>query len=156
VNCAVSGPGDPGWDPNDPTQMVYIQIRPHVADGWATYASNQTNVSAYEYGVGNESATGTTPFATAFDILVQVGISYNDGYNQTTSVWDMNYSWVTLTCADLTIGADTNMTGLAVANDGITHQWRHYWLNNSGSGYTIVLGESFNITSIKYWVRRPT
>jgi hypothetical protein len=155
-NCLVtSGPGDPGWDPNDPTQMVYIQIRPHVNNGTQYYSYNRTNATAYEYGIGNQSALGSTPFATAFDILVKVEISYADGYNQTTSVWDLNYSWITLTCADLAVVANTNMSEKAIANSGISKQWRHYWMNNSNAGYTIVLGQKFNITSIKYWVRRP-
>ncbi len=151
----TAGPGDPGFDPDDPTQLINIQIRPHVANGWTTYNSNCSNATAYEYGLGNGSGTGETPFATTFDIVVTVEISYNDGYNQTSSAWDDSYSWVTCTCADLSIGANTNMSEIQIAATG-DHRYLHYWLNNTGSGYTIALGESFNITSIKYWVMRPT
>lgn len=139
----------------DTTKIVYFQIRPHAADPGATYASNVSNATAYEYAptvAANASATGSTPFGTAFDIVVGVAVDYDDGYNQTSSEWDNSYNWCTLTCADLSIGANTNMTEVLVGSNANT-AWYNYYLNNGGSGYTIVLGETFNITSMKYWVK---
>lgn len=134
------------------TGWVNFQIRPHAAVPGTTYAANCTNASAYEYGTGNMSALGSTPYGTAFDIVVTVSIDYNDGYNQGTSQWDNTYNWLTCTCSDLGIAANSNMTEILIGSNSV-QAWYHYYLNNGGPGYTVILGQSFNITSFKYWVK---
>jgi hypothetical protein len=145
----TEGPGEGS------TALINMQIRPHAADPGTTYASNVSTGTAYEFStVGNESAAGQTPYATAFDIVMTVSVAWDDGYNQTSSAWDNSYMWCTLTCADLSIGANTNMTEIQIANNSQS-RWMHYYLNNGGAGYTVVLGEHFNLTSCKFWVKRP-
>jgi len=146
----VTGDGDPG----DNSGFFYFMIYPHQADPGTAYASNLSNATAYEYSDSiNTSATGETPYSTAFDIVIKVGCTDEDGYNTTSSAWDDSYMSMTLTCADLSIGGDTSMTEIQIVNHS-SYRWMHYYLNNGGSGYTINEGESFNITSAKYYVNR--
>jgi len=144
----ITGDADPG----DNSGFFYAMIYPHQASPGTAYASNLSNSSAYEYAdCGNCSMTGETPHSTTFDIVVKVGITDEDGYN--SSGWQMGWTWMLMTCADLSIGADTNMSEVHIGNSS-TYAWNHYYLNNGGSGYTIVENEAFNITSAKYYVQR--
>jgi len=150
VPTLVTGDGDPG----DNSGFFYFQIRPHEADPETAYATNQSNATAYEYSdFGNVSATGETPFNTAFDILLKVGVTDEDGQWSSNATWSDAYMWINLTCADLSIAADTDMNEIEIANTS-TYRWMHYYLNNGGSGYTIVEAQSFNITSVKFYVQR--
>lgn len=148
----VTGDGDPGAGKSG---FFYAMIYPNSGDPGTDYAVNLSNATAYEYSdIGNESATGETSYFTAFDIVIKVGINESDGYNLSSSAWEDGYTWLTLTCADLGIGADTNMTELEIAYTGSTYRWMHYYLNNGGAGYQIDVGEHFNITSMKFYVQR--
>jgi len=133
-------------------------IKNHSANPTDEYCNNITNgtinSNCYEWSdVGNTSPTGETPYSTNFDILFKVGITNEDGQWTSNSTWNEGYLWMLLTCADLSIGADTNMTIIEIANTS-TYAWYHFYLNNAGSGYTITEGQSFNITSVKYYVQR--
>lgn len=141
-------------DPGDNSGFFYFMIYPHQATPIGVYDSNLSNASAYEYSdVGNTTATGETPYSTAFDIVVKAGVTNEDGYWTGNQSRNPAYNWMLLTCADLSIGADTNMSEIFIANT-TTYAWYHYYLNNSGSGYTISEGEYFNITSVKFYVQR--
>ena len=149
-NHWVTGDANPG----DNSGLFYFMIYPHSADPGTDYAVNLSNSSAYEFSdEGNTSCTGETPYGTSFDIIVKVGVTDDDGKNTTTGFFDDSYLWVTLTCADLSISSDTNMTEIQLGNTS-SYAWYQYYLNNGGSGYTITEGESFNVTSVKYWVMR--
>jgi len=144
----VTGDGNPG----DASGLFYIMIYPHSADPGTDYASNLSNASAYEFSdVGDEEGTGTTPKDTAFDIVVKVGVTDSDGYNG--SAWQDAWHYVWMTCADLSISADTNTTQQTIA-ESANYGWFHYYMNNGGSGYTISENEVVNITSIKFYVYR--
>jgi hypothetical protein len=150
VPFLVMGDGDPGGA----TGFFYFMIYPHQAVPGTAYASNLSNASAYEYSdVGDAVAIGDTPYGTTFDIVIKVGVTDDDGVNTTTSNWDDTYMWANLTCADLSIGADTAMTELEIVN-GSSYRYMHYYMNNGGAGYTITEGQSFNVTSVKLWVMR--
>ena len=143
------GDGNPG----DNTGLFYFMIYPHQADPGTAYASNLSNATAYEFSdYGNQSCTGETPYApTTFDIVLKIGITDEDGKN--TSGWQDSFNWCHITCADLSIGADTNMSEQVIGTGG-TYAWYHYYMNNGGSGYTIEENEDFNVTSVKLYVRR--
>lgn len=142
-------------DPGDASGFFYAMIYPHQASPTVAYASNLSNASAYEFSDStNTSMTGETPFATTFDIVFKVGVTDTDGYNISTSAWDDAYVWCTLTCSDLSIGADTNLSELQIGNCS-SYRWLHYYANNGGAGYTVDVGEQFNLTSVKFWVMRP-
>lgn len=144
------GDGNPG----DNSGLFYFMIYPHQADPATAYASNLSNASAYEFSdVGNASCTGETPYNTAFDVILKVGVTDDDGKNTTTGFYDPSYVWLTITCADLSIGADTNMTEIHLGNTS-TYGWWQYYMNNGGAGYTVTEGQDFNITSTKFWVMR--
>ena len=146
----VTGDANPG----DNSGLFYFMIYPHQAVPGTAYASNLTNASAYEYSdVGNTSCTKETPYSLKFDIVVKVGITNEDGAYTSNGTWNALYNWCLLTCADLSIGADTNMTEKLIGSTP-TYAYYHYYLNNGGSGYSIIEGQTFNITSIKYFVKR--
>jgi hypothetical protein len=129
-------------------------IYPHQAVPGTAYASNLSNASAYEYSdIGNTSCTGETPYMTAFDIVVKIGIDDSDGKNTTSGLWDNTYLYCLVTCSELSIGAGTNMTEKQIANYS-GYAWYHYYMNNGGAGYTVSEGESFNVTGIKLYVNR--
>ncbi len=148
IPVLVTGDADPG----DNSGFFYFMIYPHQAVPATAYASNLSNATAYEYSDSvNTSATGETPHTTTFDLVLKVGITDEDGKN--TSGWQMGWTWMLLTCADLSIGADTNMTEVHIGNSS-TYAWNHYYLNNGGAGYTITENEKFNVTAVKYYVQR--
>ena len=139
-------------DPGDNSGFFYIMIYPHQGSPATAYASNLSNGTAYEYAdCTNCSMTGETPHTTTFDIVLKTGITDEDGKNSSGWQQDWTYAWVT--CADLSISADTNMTEVHIGNSS-TYAWNHYYMNNGGSGYTITENQAFNITSVKYYVFR--
>lgn len=141
-------------DPGDNTGFFYFMIYPHQADPGTAYASNLSNATAYEYSDStNTSATGETPYSTTFDIVLKVGVTDEDGTWSSNGTWNDGYMWMLLTCSDLSIGADTNMTEIEIANKA-SYRWMHYYLNNADAGYTIIEAQSFNITSAKLYVQR--
>lgn len=141
-------------DPGDNSGFFYYMVYPHQADPGTAYASNLSNATAYEFSdVGNTSATGETPYSTTFDLVIKVGVTDEDGYYTSNGTRNAGYNWMLLTCADLSIGADTNMSEQFIGNT-TDYAWYHYYLDNGGSGYTITDGESFNVTSAKYYVQR--
>jgi hypothetical protein len=145
----VTGDGDPGAGVSG---FFYFMIYPHQAVPATAYASNLSNATAYEFSdVGNASCTGETPSGTTFDIVVKVGVDDSDGENGT--VWMDSWTWCLITCADLSIGANTNMTEIQLANTS-EYAWYQYYMNNGGAGYTIAEGQAFNVTSVKLYVNR--
>lgn len=146
----VTGDADPG----DNSGFFYFMIYPHQADPATAYASNLSNATAYEFSdVGNTTCTGETPYSTTFDIAIKVGATNEDTYYTANQTKNDAWNWCLLTCADLGIGADTNMSQICIGNN-TDYVWYHYYLNNGGAGYTITEGQSFNITAVKYYVQR--
>lgn len=145
----VTGDGNPGAGV---TGFFYFMVYPHSATPLTTYAANLSNATAYEFSdTGDAVCTGETPAGSTFDLVVKVGINDDDGYNVTE--WEDGWTWCLLTCADLSIGANSNMTEKQIANTS-TYAWYQYYLNNGGAGYTVGEGVSFNVTSVKYYVQR--
>lgn len=154
VPTLVTGDADPG----DNSGLFYFMIKNHSDDPTTEYANNltngTTNSNCYEWSdLGNVSATGETPYNTNFDIVLKVGITNEDGQWSHNSSWNPGYNWMLLTCANLSISADTNMSEIQIANN-TNYAWYQYYLNNAGAGYTIIEGQDFNITSVKYYVQR--
>ena len=83
--------------------------------------------------------------------MVKVGVTDSDGYNG--SAWQDAWHYVWMTCADLSISADTNTTQQTIS-ESANYGWFHYYMNNGGDGYTISENEVVNITSIKFYVYR--
>jgi len=141
-------------NPGDNSGFFYFMVYPHQEDPATAYSVNLSNATAYEYSdVGNTSATGETPYSTTFDIVIKCGVTNEDGYWTGNQSRNADYNWCLITCADLSISADTNMTEVFIGNS-TTYAYYHYYMNNGGAGYTITEGQSFNVTSVKFYVQR--
>lgn len=144
----VTGDADPG----DNSGFFYFMIYPHQASPAVAYASNLSNATAYEFSDSyNTSCTGQTPYSTTFDIVIKVGVTDEDGSN--SSGWQENFTWMHLTCADLGIAANTNISQRLIGS-GPNYAYYQYFINNGGAGYTITENQDFNVTSAKHYVRR--
>ena len=133
------------------TFVAYVMSYPHQADPGTAYASNLSNATAYEFYDGTDSEmTGETPYDTTFDLVVKIGVNATHGWNSTGSTWEMGWINATLTCADLSISQDTACSEQQI-NAGDDWNYVHYYLDNSGSGYTRSHGETFNVTSFEFW-----
>jgi hypothetical protein len=142
----VSATGDPGAGASG---MTLIFVYPHDADPGTTYATNLSTVSAYAYrNTWNGTLTGDVPYDTEFDIVIKARFNTTHAYNTTSSAWDMDYVKALITSADLSIGADTEMTAVQTATSD-TYMWVQFYVNNAGSGYTRTHGLTTNVTSVK-------
>lgn len=133
------------------TGLEYVYIVPHQADPGAAFASNWSGTIYEESTEFNEEMANNTPYGTTFNILYLVQVNWSDGYNTSSSAWDLNYSYFLLTCADLGIGAGTNLTEILVGNNA-HEMWVHYYHNNGGAGFTIGADERVNLTSERLFV----
>jgi len=142
---ASPGAGDSG--------VINVYIYPHSADPGTDYATNLTEGAAYAHFDGtpslDEALDGNVPYDTEFDIVVRCRYNNTHAYNSTTPGWDMTYVKALMTCADLSIGADTEMSEVQVATAGTTYMWVQFYVNNAAAGYTIAHGETVNVTSFK-------
>jgi len=133
------------------TGFMYAMIYPHQADPNTAYSTNLSNSSAYEYSdTLNAEMIGETPYDTAFDIVIKVRVNKTHAWNSTGNKWMLEWIYMHITCTDLGIPADTNMTEIEIANNS-EYIWVHYYMNNAGNGYTITHNEKFNISSIKFY-----
>ena len=87
--------------------------------------------------------------STTFDVVIRVR-------GNKTQCWrsdkfydtDLRVRW---TSADLSVGGDTEMTGVVSQNDsGIDFLYMNFYDDNSGSGYSLSKDASADITSIKF------
>lgn len=142
----VADDGDPGAGSSG---MLEIFIYPHDADPGTTYASNLSSASAYaSRNTFNGTLTGDVPYDTEFDIVIKARFNDTHAYNTTSSNWDMNYLKALITSADLSIGADTEMSEVQITNTS-TYIWVNFYMNNGGAGYTRSHGVTTNVTSVK-------
>lgn len=141
--------GDPGAGKSG---MLEIFIYPHAANPAATYAANLSSANAYAArNTWNGSLTGDVPYApTTFDIVIKVRWNKTHAYNasSTTTKWELGYVRANLTCAALSIGADTAMSEVNITSSA-TYIWVNYYANNGGAGYTVSHGQTVNVTSVK-------
>lgn len=133
--------------------VINVYIYPHQANT-ATYDSALSEVTAYaHFDVGaslNAPLDGNVPYNTAFDIAVTCQFNYTVAYNTTSTAWDKDYVRGLITCADLSIGADTTMSEGDFFNiDAGNHAEITFYMNSGGSGYTISHGQTVNVTSFK-------
>lgn len=142
----VRADGNPGAGASG---MVNLFIYPHSAVPGTTYATNLTTGNAYAHrNTWNGSMTGEVPYDTEFDIVVKARFNTTHAWNLTTPGWDMDYVKALITCADLGIGADTEMTAVQTASSA-TFVWVQFYVNNADAGYTVSHGVTTNVTSVK-------
>jgi len=87
----------------------------------------------------------------AFDIVVKVRGNTTVAYREDESAfWDSDLL-VEITSADLSIGGDTDMTGVVCSNStSYGYIYVNFYDDNSGSGYTLSKDQTAEITSIKF------
>jgi hypothetical protein len=136
-------PGGPG--------VKYVMIYEHQASPGTAYASNLSNASAscYEFHDGlNANLGNNVPYDTPFDMVLKCEYNDTHAYNTTSSQWMMDWVKGLITCADLGISADTEMSEVHIWNNSAEMEV-HFYMNNGGTGYTISHGESVNSTNFK-------
>lgn len=153
VNAADASPGAS----NSGVINVYIVDNSDAVDYDSTDLS-EGHASVYaHFGAGaslDAALSGNVPYDTEFDIVIECQYNYTHAYNTSTPGWDVDYVKGLITCADLSIGADTEMSESTdfISNTGSTSSDTakiNFYMDNGGSGYTMSHGETFNVTSFK-------
>jgi len=115
----------------------------------ANYALNISENASYVLGYGNDTGLSINiPHSTAFDIVVKCRANATHAYNSTGSKWETDW----IRCILNATGAITineNMNEIEIANNS-NYIWVNYWVDNSGSGYTIDRDETVNVGTIKF------
>ena len=137
------------------TKVMYIMHYPYQAVPGTAYASNLSNATAYEfYDYLDNELTGETPYSTAFDVVIKVGVNTTHGYNSTSAAWELDLHNATM---DGIIGygftTDVAMVETAIGNDS-SWNYVHYYLQDAdggaGTGFTIGQGVKTNAT-FEFW-----
>lgn len=139
------------------TKVMYIMHYPHQADPGTAYASNLSNATAYEYmdGLNNSNMEGETPFSTAFDVVIKVGVNTTHGYNESSSAWELalfNATMDGITGYNFT--SDVAMNEKQIGGASSSWFYVHYYLQDAdgggGNGFQIGQGVSTNAT-FEFW-----
>jgi len=151
-NLAEAAEADPGAGASGILEIFIIN---HSATPGTTYTQNSSSTlegwcTAAGLGYCNaDDSNVDIAHSTAFDIVVRV--RGNDTHCWRTDHWYPADLKVEITCAGLSIGADTDLTGVvSYNNSGADYLWMNFYIDNSGSGYTISKGSTVEITSIKF------
>jgi hypothetical protein len=154
-NVALGADANPG---SEESGIINVYIYPHQADT-STYNSALSEATAFAHFDASaeldRALEGTVPYDTAFDIAITVQYNYTVAYNTTSSSWDKDHVRTLITCAGLSIGADTEMTKGDFFDSNAGEDTKiTFYLNNGGSGYSVGHGQTINATSVKvqgYW-----
>lgn len=153
--------GDPG---SGASGVLEIFIYNHSDDPETTYAANLSAASAYANVSYLDRAEGMfysnaaypngVPYDTQFDIVVKVRFNKTHAYDTTNGFWRADWARANITCADLSIGAETVMNETIIVNDSnAPFLWINYHIADSdggyGVGFTITHGASVNVTEFK-------
>lgn len=148
-NTFALGEGNPGAGAGG---LLGIHVYAHSADPANDYDENLTeSVGALTLAYAdnlNTALTGNVPYDTDFDIVIRGRANQSQAYNTTGSCWEISWVRTYITCADLSIGADTSMTIVEIANN-TDYIWYNCYMNNGGAGYSITHGQQVNVTSLK-------
>jgi len=115
----------------------------------ANYALNISEGASYVLGYGNATSFSINiPHDTAFDIVVKCRANTTHAYNNSGSNWETDWIRCILNATGaITINEDMSETEITNNSNYI---WVNYWIDNSGSGYTIGRDETLNIGTIKF------
>jgi len=115
----------------------------------ANYATNISEGDSFVLGCGNATSFSINiPHDKAFDIVVKCRANATQAYNNTGSEWETDW----IKCILNATGAITineNMNETEIANNS-NYIWVNYWIDNSGSGYTIDRDETVTISKIDF------
>lgn len=154
--AALAAEGDPGAGA---TGFLSVYFHPHQADNMTSYMENsssnlETNCTNADLGFANADDTEVDlKHSTEFDVLFRV--RGNATNCKVGAVWFDSNIKIQWTCADLSVGADTEL--LVSTSDGrwtanntdYTYLYLNYWDDNAGAGFTITQDQTIEITSIK-------
>jgi hypothetical protein len=131
--------------------ILEIYFYPHDADPATTYTENTTaTLEAASLGWANADNFNTElEHSTLFDVVVRV--RGNETMCDRGGNWfpaDLKVEW---TSADLSIGADTAMTGVITLNNtALPYLYMNFYDNNGAAGFTLAKDGSATISSIKF------
>jgi len=114
----------------------------------ANYNSNISEGDSFVLGYGVDDFSINIPHSTAFDIVVKCRANATHAYNSTGSKWETDW----IRCILNATGAITineNMNETEITNNS-NYIWVNYWIDNSGSGYTIGRDEAVDIGTINF------
>jgi len=151
-NLVQAAEADPGSSVGGILEIFFIN---HSATPDTTYTVNDSSVFETWCTAGGLGYVSADDFnlelshSTLFDVVVRVRGNATQCWRDTQ--WqdtDLRIRW---TCADLSVGADTVMTGVVSQNDsGDPYIWMNFYDDNSGSGFSLTKDSSADITSIKF------
>jgi len=155
-NLAQAAEADPGAGASG---FLSVYFHPHQADNMTNYMENsssnlETNCTDADLGFANADDTEVDlKHSTEFDVLFRV--RGNATNCKVGAVWFDTNLKIQWTCADLSVGADTELVvgtsdGRWTANDtDFTYLYMNFWDDNAGAGFTISQDQTVEITSIK-------
>lgn len=137
------------------TLVMYVMAYPHQSVPATAYASNLSNATAYEFYDGlNNEMTGETPFSTAFDIVVKMGINITHGYNDSSAAWELTLHNATFKSSDLNFSSDVAGVEYSI-DEAASWHFVHYVIQDAdgglGNGFQIGQGVKYNITDFEFW-----
>lgn len=151
-NLAQAAEGNPGSGAGGILEIFFIN---HTASPATCYDTNSSSDMEAWCTAAHLGYTSADDFNTelahsvAFDVVVRVRGNHTQCY-RTDKFYhtDLKVEW---TCAGLSIGADTAMTGVvSYNNSGGTYLYMNFYSNGGGSGFTLSKDQSIAITSIKF------
>ena len=153
---AEAAEADPG---SGASGFLSVYFHPHQATPHASYMENsssnlESNCTTNGLGFANaDDQEVDLAHSTTFDVVFLVrGNATHCKVGGTFYDTNLKIQW---TCADLSVGADTELTHLAGEGNAVSNNTDYeflrmtFWDDNSGSGFTISQDQTVEITSIK-------
>lgn len=141
------------------TKVMYWMHYPYQVNTSSSYSVNLSNDSAaggaYEfYDYLDNEMTNETPYGTAFDIVIKMGINTNHGYNSSSSAWELTLFNATLKGeTGLGFTTDVAMNETVIGSDANWY-YVHFYIQDAdggvGSGFSIAQGVKTNAT-FEFW-----
>jgi len=153
---ALAAEADPGTNTSG---FLSVYFHPHQAVNMTSYMENsssnlESNCTGADLGFANADDTEVDlKHSTAFDVVFRV--QGNNSNCKVGGVWFDTNVKIQWTCADLSVGANTELLvgtsdGRWTANDTTyTYLYMNFWDDNGGNGFTISQDQTIEITSIK-------
>ena len=112
----------------------------------ADYNSNISEGDSFVLGYGVDDFSINIPHSTAFDIVVKCRANATHAYD---TAWNLSLIRCNLTASGALTISDVAMSEAQIGSNS-TYVWVNYYLDNSGSGYTIGRDDTVTISAIDF------